>query len=356
MKNKDKNKLNIFSNLKTEYIIIFLLITVLTVVIILSVIKGGARLVEKETPIINEENYTAYSHEYNKDMVYGEEQTPNMENYPSDQFESVPIACWGDEFGMAPNSQTPSYEAFLSRNTTRIVFNMAISNCTLETMGGRQGGLPMYIMPCDIAAKKSSTEVILRNDYTENLNIDFSKNAGLNPCSINGIEGVLSEFDGSLKFSRNKSGFEEIILEPTVLTTRAMEFRRGDITVFFLGKDTDYKDINKAIDIYDKMIAYLETDNYLIIGPVSGDANTIKSVNTALANKYGNKFLNLYDYLLNKAPEEYSLTITNSGKEQISKGIIPENYLLDSNHFNKIGAEITANVITNKLNELKYLK
>lgn len=355
MKKTDKHKVIYLFNLKTEHIIIFLLAAVLTIVIILSVIFGGANLITDGNNITNEDNYITYSHEYGKDMVYGEEQTPNMENYPSDQFESLPIACWGDEFSIAPDTQTPSYGAFLSRNTLSFVFNMAINNCSIETMGGRQGGLPIYVMPCDIPAKKSSVEVVLKNDYTENLTLDFSKNAGLNPCSINDVEGIISEFDGTLKFSRNKSGFEEIVLEPTILTTRAMEYRRGDITIFFLGKSAEYKNIDKAINIYDKMISYLETDKYLIIGPVSGDVNTIETANAALAEKYGNKFLNLYDYLLNTAPDEYALTITSKGKEQITNGILPENYLQDSSHFNKLGAEITANTVTTKFKELKYI-
>lgn len=354
MKKTNKSKFTELINLKAEHIIIFLLVTALIAVILLSIIKGGASLITEKEFITSRDNYMVYSHEYNKDMVYGEEQTPNMENYPSDQFESLPIACWGDQFNIAPNIQTPSFAAFLSRNTTKIVFNMAIQNCSLETMGGRQGGLPVYVIPCDIPSKKSSVEVVLKNDYTENLTLDFSKNAGLNPCKINGIEGIISEYDGTLKFTRSKSGFEEIILKPTVVETRAMEHRRGDITIFFLGKDTEYKDINKAINIYDKMISYMESDKYLIVGPISGNADTIKSANTALANKYGNKFFNLYDYLLNKAPKEHSLTITKKGAEQIKNGNLPENYLLDSNHFNKLGAEITANIITKKLKELKY--
>lgn len=349
-----KNKFNNLFKFKIEHIIIFLLLLILIIVIVLSLIKRGATLISEQNVITDEDNYVEYSHEYNKDNVYGEAQTPNMENYPSEQFADTPIACWGDELSIAPNSYIPSYAAFLSRNAERIVFNMAIENCSIESMGGRQGGLPIYVMPCDIPAKKSSVEVVLRNEYTENLTLDFSKNAGLNPCSINGIEGVISEFDGTLKFSRDKSGYEEIILEPTVLTTRAMEYRRSDINLFFLGKDTNYNDINKVIDIYDKMIGYLETDKYLIIGPIIGNTNVLKSANAALAQKYGNKFLNLYDYLLNTAPTEYSLTITSEGKENIEKGILPDNYFANSTHFNKTGAEITGNIVSNRLKELNY--
>lgn len=354
MKKALKDKLKIFLNLKIEHIIVFLLSIILIIVIFLSVIKGGANLIAKKDILTNDDNYITYSHEYNKDNVYGEEQTPNMENYPSEQFEDIPIACWGDELSIAPNNYTPSYAAFLSRNASRIVFNMALENCNAEAMGGRQGGLPVYVMPCDIPAKKSSVEVVLKNDYTDNLTLNFSKNAGLNPCSINGITGIISEFDGTLKFTRDKSGYEEIILKPTVLTTRAMEYRRNDITIFFLGKDTSYKDMNKLINIYDKMIAYLETDKYLIIGPVIGDVNTLKKANETLAQKYGDKFLNLYDYLLNTAPAEYSLSITSKGNEQMQQGHLPENYLQNASHFNKLGAEITGNIVSNKLKELKY--
>ncbi|MDO4300623.1 MAG: hypothetical protein Q4D26_04425 [Clostridia bacterium] len=353
---KNNNKSDFIKKLKTEHVVIFTLLIILLIVIILSAIKGGTYFIaDKTSNITTEKDYIAYSHEYNKDNVYGEEQTPNMENYSSEEFEAVPIACWGDEYNIASNTYTPSMAAFLSRNTERIVFNMAIDNCSLETMGGRQGGLPMYVMPCDIPAKKSSVEVVIKNDFNDNISIDFSKNAGLNPCSINDIEGVISEFDGTLKFTRNKSGFEDIILKPTVLTTRAMTYRRNDITVFFLGNDTSYSDINKAINIYDKMVSYLETDKYLIIGPITGNTATVKAANDALSQHFGNKFFNLYDYLLNVAPDKNSITLSSEGKEKIQNGVLPDNYFSTNNRFNKLGAEIAANIISDKLKELKYI-
>lgn len=355
MRKKDIKKIDYFKKIKKEHWIIIVLAAVFIAIAVFSVIKGSASFMKETSGITTEEDYVRYSHEYNKDNVYGEEQTPNMENYPSENFENIPIACWGDEICIAPSNYVPSFSAFISRNTSRIVFNMAIANCSLESMGGRQGGLPIYVMPCDIPAKKSSVEVALRNDYRDDLKLDFSKNAGLNPCSVNGITGVISEFDGTLKFTRDKSGFEEIILEPAVLTTRAMEYRRNDITIFFLGKASSYDNIEKAIDIYGRMTGYLGTDKYIVVGPIVGDLKKIEAVNAALESKFGDKFLNLYNYLLNEAHTENSLTLSAKAKENINKGILPENYFEGNNHFNKLGAEIAGNKITEKLNELEYV-
>ena len=79
-------------------------------------------------------------------------------------------------------------------------------------VAGRQGGVPMIVGPCDIPAKKESVEITLTNEYGTELTPDFSKNGGLNPVTINGVEGVVSSINGKYYFTRSQSGYETLYI------------------------------------------------------------------------------------------------------------------------------------------------
>lgn len=336
-----------------ERIIAVFIIILFTTVVILCIFK----LVFKASPpeAISPEDFTEFAHEYdfNKN-VYGEIQTPNMENTPSDPDGPVPISCWGDSYTIAADASTPSYVAYLSKNAVRICYNLGVNEGTIEDIAARQGGVPLYVMPFDIPARVDYKEISVSNSYGYEPNIDFDKNSGFNPCKIDGIEGILSNFYGSYKFTRLSSGFEDIILEPTPVVTKAMELRKNDITVLFIGNAANLVEDAKTVEIYKKMADFIDTDKYLVIGPIAGNANKIKNINSELSAAFGNKFLDLYSYLYNDAVKEYKVTINEKDKASIAAGNIPANFVLNGKSFSKQGAEIAGKKIFDTLSSLGY--
>ena len=164
-------------------------------------------------------------------------------------------------------------------------------------VAGRQGGVPMMISPCDIPAKKQSVEITLTNEYGTELTPDFSKNGGLNPVTINGVEGVISSIDDKYYFTRSQSGYETFIYQPTPVQTRAMGVRNNDISIFFIGSVDKLETKERMVEIYQKMAKALGTDQYLVVGPVSGDTAKVNEYNQALAAAFGNKYFDLHSYL-----------------------------------------------------------
>lgn len=331
-----------------------ILVLAVLAVIVFSVIP------KEEQVHVSQELYNAYGNENSfKNRVYGESQTPNMENEPTPSNEDLPISVYGDSYCVAYNAMIPSFPAYLSKYTnSRLVYNVAAPEDSIEMVAARTGGVSMYVSPCDIKKDKENIEITLSNKYGTNLIPDFSKNAGLNPCKIDGIEGVISINNGKLYFSRSKSGFENIITSPTPVITRAMDLRLNDITVIFVGSDKLYNNTDKVIEIYQKITENLGTDKYLIIGPVYGSADTIANANTELEQAFGKKYFNLFDYLCSDTIRNTNgLELPDNEIEKADNKIeIPATLLNESKeYFTETGNDIVGQAIADKLSDLGYL-
>ena len=217
----------------------------------------------------------------------------------------------------------------------------------------------MYVSPCDIPARKNNVEISITNEYGTDIYPDLSKNAGLNPCRIDGIEGVIAESDDKLVFSRAKSGDEVIITDDDVIIeTRAMDLRLEDITVFFVGSDSIYADADKTIEYYDKILASLKTDKYLIVGPVTGSHNVINDINEVLSEEYGDKYFNIFEFLCTDAIDQERMIFTDEELENAENRIeVPKAFLSENlNSFNSEGSDIVGRRIAEILDELGYLE
>ncbi|MGN1318543.1 MAG: hypothetical protein ACI4VF_05960, partial [Lachnospirales bacterium] len=309
---------------------------------------------------VTDELYNQYSNDNTfKNRVYGESQTPNMENNPTPTNEEFAISVYGDSYSIPESVQTPSFPAYLSKYTDLgLVYNLATDNESIEMMAAREGGVPMYISPCDISSNKKSIEITLENEYGTNLVPNLVKNAGFNPCTVKGVTGVISTKNDKLYFTRDESGYETIVSTPTTVETRAMKLRLNDVSVFFIGSDSLYSNKDRIKDIYTKMVNNLKTDKYLIIGPIMGTNDEVKNGNEALSEAFGNKFLNLHDYLINEAIDEYGIELNDTDKEKIEKSnSLPSYYFSSkgSNYFNAEANNIIGKKVADKLRELNYL-
>ena len=76
----------------------------------------------------------------------------------------------------------------------------------------------------------------------------------------------------------SQSGYETFVYQPTPIQTRAMGIRNNDTSIFFIGSVDKLESKDRMIEIYQKMAKALNTDKFLVIGPVSGD--------TAKVNEY----------------------------------------------------------------------
>lgn len=267
----------------------------------------------------------------------------------------VPISCYGDSFTNAADDATVSYPGVLSVYAQRTVYNLAVDSDTIFEMAAREGGVSAVVSPFIIPVSKTPTEVVLTNEDGKALNFDFSKNGGFNPCTIQGVEGLLSIIDGKYSFTRADSGDETLVLTPTEVETRAMSLRTDDICVFFLGDDDIYNTPEEAIEIYNRMIEYLDDNSsYLIVGPVKGEVAELDAANAALAEAFGDKFLDLRRYLITQADEDINITLSEDDSILADNNIIPYIYFADNDSLSAQGADAVGKAVYDKLNSLGY--
>lgn len=267
----------------------------------------------------------------------------------------VPISCYGDSFTNAADDATVSYPGVLSVYAQRTVYNLAVDSDTIFEMAAREGGVSAVVSPFIIPVSKTPTEVVLTNEDGKALNFDFSKNGGFNPCTIQGVEGLLSIIDGKYSFTRADSGDETLVLTPTEVETRAMSLRTDDICVFFLGDDDIYNTPEEAIEIYNRMIEYLgDNSSYLIVGPVKGEVAELDAANSALAEAFGDKFLDLRTYLITQADEDINITLSEDDSILADNGIVPYIYFADNDSLSAQGADAVGKAVYDKLNSLGY--
>ena len=71
----------------------------------------------------------------------------------------------------------------------------------------------------------------------------------------------------------------------------------------------------------------------------------IEEINEYMKKYYGNKFVNLRDYILEYGLEDAGITPTNQDITDIASGEMPTSLRNDSVHFNAKGYQIVANCI-----------
>lgn len=271
------------------------------------------------------------------------------------------ISCYGDSYNNAPDDSTASLPGVLSYLAQRTVYNVSVDKDTIYEMAARQGGKPIQVSPFIIPSTKSSTEVLITNEDGNKLNFDYSKNGGLNPCKVQGVEGLLSIINGNYRFTRAESGEETLVLTPTDVETRAMQLRTKDISIFFLGDDKIYENPEKAVEIYKSMIDFLaksENTNYLVVGPVKGEVAVLDKANKALSEAFGENFLDLRQYLLKQAHTDLGIQLSEDDKVLADNSIVP--YIYFSNHnnnteyFSAEGADAAGLAVFDKLESLGY--
>lgn len=279
------------------------------------------------------------------------------------------ITCWGDSLTAGAGGNGTSYPGVLGdlladRNVS--VYNMGVGGETAYTIAGRQGAIPMEVNAFTIPADTTKTEITFANANTVQPLLQGGSNS-INPCYINGVEGTITyegpqgvytwvEGESKYYFTRSAAGNETPVEQGTKVTTNAMNSRRGDTAVIFVGQNGP-ADIDELISIQKEMIAYNGSDNYLIVGLTTGNVNYRSAMEAAMKNTYGAKYLNLREYMSSaEAFEDANLTPSQEDLNSMMNGSVPAIFLSDTVHFNAAGYKLIGNKIYEKLIELGYIR
>ena len=116
-------------------------------------------------------------------------------------------------------------------------------------------------------------------------------------------------------------------------------------------------EITEFVQLLKKQVQYsLNPDKYIVIGLTINDDAYWSMLDSAMQQEFGEHFFNLRKALASEQLlTEHGITPTDTDKEYISRGAVPESILAaDGVHFNDTGYQIIAELVYEKLQQLGY--
>ncbi len=145
----------------------------------------------------------------------------------------------------------------------------------------------------------------------------------------------------------------------SLITTGAMAAKDSDdILVLFTGTNDrpDRKSIQDVISVQRGIIEYTGCDKYVVIGLTCKKViPDIAAVNEALFAEYGDNFLDIRSFMLEKGLGYEGLRETPEDSSDIKNGEIPSSLRIDYVHGNRYFYDIIADMLYEKLRYLGYL-
>ncbi|MBR6451252.1 MAG: SGNH/GDSL hydrolase family protein [Lachnospiraceae bacterium] len=267
------------------------------------------------------------------------------------------IVCWGDSLTEAGNGN--AYPDVLSTLTDAPIVNCGLHSDSTRALAIREGALAIYASEMTIPAGKSPVRVKITLENGKGANILLNGDIGINPCRIGAVDGKLSRDGDTYTFTRLESGEAVDVAEGTrIFTQGALQKDEDDVVILFIGANDALSDENlqEFLDTQHEILEDLGTQKYIVIGVTyAGSGHDLDTVNAAMANVYGEHFLDIRDYFLRYGLEDAGITPTAEDKEDLKSGIIPSSLRMDRVHGTSEYYALLAHQVYRKLQILGYL-
>lgn len=292
-------------------------------------------------------------------------------------YENNVLVAWGDSLtqgiieGFHDISDNP-YPKEVGRILNVESYNFGIGGETAEAIAMRQGGIAIYLENVTIPADKTTIPVTITAEggYSTKT-LAEAGDVGLNPVTIDGIEGSITEKDGSFFFTRSEAGEEKVITDPVRITTSGMGFDYSKAILVICSGANNTKDqawhddpvaaLTELCKIQQKMVDYAGTDRFVIIGlPKVAFMKDIPKHNYILAEYWGDHYVDVNPYLMSEqAFKDVGLEMKGRDKKDIIQyDRIPRTFLDAAMelHPNQIGYDLMSKVIAEHINKYEFVK
>ncbi len=252
------------------------------------------------------------------------------------------------------------------------VVNMGAGKETTYTILGRAGAIP-YVLGEDIVipAECEPVKVYLLSEGGQIVNPLTGGDAGVNPVTIEGIEGTLTinsedySYGGMLHytFTRATPGEETPAPKGTVVKTAATDLYKDYISVILIGI---YGEFTNADDLVKQVRTLLsrQTNNperFIVLGPYVANAYAYSSyqldaVDTAMQQAFDNRYISIRKYLVGDGYIDAGLSPTHDDGYYTSQYIVPPTFKTgtDSIELNSIAHKLIGKLIFNRMQSLGY--
>lgn len=302
---------------------------------------------------------------YDRHRIYAEEQNL-LQAYTN---ASIPeIVCIGDSLTAGTGGEGVSYPSYLQEllweDSLYIpVRNLGVGGENTVTIAARVSALPFKVNSFTIPTDNTPVEISFLADEGKRIEPLRQGEAGINPCKIAGVEGLLSieqenpwSAEHTYYFTRSQSGEAVKVEEGATVETNAKNACKDGIFIVFMGENGGFDSIEELI-IHQKAILALQEknkDKYIIVGMTSGTAAERAEVEAAMQAEYGAHYVNLREYLSSEGVYDAGIEPTENDLLQMEEGKIPDCLLSDDVHFTKQGYMVIAEKLYAHMKELGY--
>lgn len=305
------------------------------------------------------------------------------------------IVCWGDSLTAGAGGNGTTYpkvlEALIVEKITSLydparnlesqykylaksddfsisipVYNMGVGGETTNTILGRNGAVPFVLSSAvSIPSDETAVQIGLISKNGSGVAPLIQGKAGMDYVEISGVRGVISynKDNKSYYFTRETAGNAVSAPAGTEVITQGSQNYRDLVTVIFMGTN-DYNITSyQLIEKINAMLAH-QTSNknrFIIVGLhaidyAGADINSRLALEAGLKAAYGDKFINLREYMAESGMKDAELTPTETDLQMMAEGSTPKSLLSDEVHFNATGYTLLGNLVYERMDELGYFK
>lgn len=241
------------------------------------------------------------------------------------------------------------------------VINMGVSGENSDTVLGRNGAIPFVLSDeLIIPEGKIEVEIKFRSQNGNSVGPLLQGKSGMETVTIAGVEGVIvyNNKKGAYFFTRSSSGNSVVVPTGTEIVTSGSKTGKDYVTVIFIGNSDG--DVDPAI-LVEKQNAIINAqkrnkERYIIIGLHTGTSASRSDMEQLMKSTYGNKYINLREYMSSQALEDAGISPSSEDKKRMALGQTPRSLLVDNIHFNSTGYALLGNLVYERMDELGYFK
>lgn len=247
------------------------------------------------------------------------------------------IVVWGDSIS-SPNKAWLEWPERLQNKiglTDYIIKNEALAGEWSTSTTARQGGYEMTVGAFTIPADGTPTLVTITVNGDEQFGTSplFSCGGSYNPCSINGVSGVLTRSGSDYYFARNAAG--QAVSAPegtTIISDHDTAFNNSDnVMLFFLNGNAGwYNDPDKMLDMFQKAVDHftaLGGTKYILTGLSNLFADTpvalAEEFDALAASAFGSHYFSLREYQIQNGLSQNGLTPSALDTQRMAEGRVP---------------------------------
>lgn len=301
-----------------------------------------------------------------------------MEHRQPEREKILGIICWGDSLTAGTGGDGTTYPAVLqqliqdnlipetlSDSFEVEVLNMGVGGEDTNTILGRNGAIPFVVAEnLVIPARAEPVEIRFQSAAGKAVAPLRQGTAGIEWVEMNGVSGELNidqesytSSEYSYTFTRKDVGDPIEIPAGTPILTSGSVVGTDYFTVIFMGENGGYDTYGELIAQQRAIIEHQEKnkDCFIIIGLHTGTAKERADLEATMKAEYGDKYINLREYMCTEGLRDAGLLPTSEDEEMMEKGMTPASLMIsDKCHFNEYGYKLIGNLIYNRMDELGY--